>query len=61
MPTTMIICDCEHEFQDKEYGSHKRVANVKDSKPTECTCTVCGRIRPSKTQRVEPPVDLKKK
>lgn len=56
MPAVIIQCDCPHEFQDSLYGKQKRVANVKDAKPQECTCTVCGKIRPTKETRVEPPV-----
>lgn len=35
-------CDCESEFQDREYGKGKRMFTVgKDHK--KLTCTVCGK------------------
>lgn len=48
MPSVIIICDCSSNFQDETYGKNKRVANIRDSKPQECTCTVCGKVRASK-------------
>ncbi len=40
-------CTCEHEYQDKRYGKHKRVANacvVTPPSPPEFRCTVCTKI-----------------
>lgn len=41
-------CNCDHEFQDKTYGTGKRVFNK--IKPVNTTgsawrCTVCGAIQ----------------
>jgi len=42
----IINCTCKHEFQDKEHGKGRRVANKtsgsKDS--TKAKCTVCGKV-----------------
>lgn len=38
----IITCNCASEFQDKEYGKNKRVANLKKD-VTKCKCTVCGK------------------
>lgn len=37
--TTVVSCTCKSEFQDKEYGKGKRLANIGKTKNT---CTVCG-------------------
>jgi len=45
MAGKIIKCDCEHEFQDKNYGKGKRYAtatNVKTGSP-KFTCTVCDK------------------
>lgn len=41
--TTVSKCNCEHKFQDKQYGAGMRLKNNRpgDNKPR---CTVCGRI-----------------
>lgn len=42
--TEILICSCQHEFQDKKYGKGKRVHNRKASKSTfDFKCTVCGK------------------
>lgn len=45
--TSVVQCDCKHEFQDKNYGKSKRLANntLKGYK-----CTVCGKIHIKKEQ-----------
>jgi len=42
--TTIKPCDCEHEFQDKQYGKGKRVHNT-NAKNEKHTCTVCGKAK----------------
>jgi len=38
--TIILKCNCVHEFQDKTYGTQKRVHNISgDSK--KAFCTVC--------------------
>ena len=61
MPAVIINCDCQSEFQDKLYGKNRRVANVKDAKPHECTCTVCGKIRNVKEKQSEAAISAKGK
>ena len=39
--TKIIKCTCKNEFQDKQYGSKQRLANVNE-KEDASTCTVCG-------------------
>lgn len=39
-------CNCESEFQDKQYGKQRRVFNEATKKGAEkekCRCTVCNR------------------
>lgn len=47
--TKILSCTCEHESQDKRYGSHKRVCNsLRPKQPgiiTDFRCTVCGAIK----------------
>jgi len=45
--TKIIICSCEHSYQDKVYGKYKRLHNKGKSKSgTEVwVCTVCGNRR----------------
>lgn len=40
--TTIISCTCKHEYQDKVYGTNKRLANMKFNLD-KATCTVCGK------------------
>jgi len=41
--TTIIICSCKSDFQDKIYGKGKRLANTKyDDKSAKCT--ICSNI-----------------
>lgn len=40
--TTIINCTCKHEYQDKLYGTNKRLANIKFNSD-KATCTVCGK------------------
>jgi hypothetical protein len=42
--TAILKCFCEHEFQDHEYGSQKRLHN-KMKKDNEWRCTVCGKTQ----------------
>jgi hypothetical protein len=37
-------CNCESEFQDKQYGTKMRVHNAKQ-KSDVYTCTVCGTVK----------------
>lgn len=37
----ILKCTCKSEFQDKKYGSGKRVANLTKSEQN-ASCTVCG-------------------
>ena len=48
------MCRCTHEFQDKQYGRGKRLANY--NAKGEGVCTVCGSIH-----RDVPPITLRKK
>lgn len=44
--TKIITCTCKSEYQDKEYGKGKRVANhasSQGSKEWQWRCTVCGK------------------
>lgn len=39
----VLYCKCDHAFQDKKHGKHKRLHNKKVLKGgTEWRCTVCG-------------------
>lgn len=40
--TKIVNCDCQHSFQDKEYGPGKRLANYA-TKNGRFRCTVCER------------------
>jgi hypothetical protein len=42
MASNVLKCFCEHEFQDKEYGYHKRLHTPVD-KVNTWRCTICGR------------------
>jgi len=44
--TVIKECDCKNDFQDKTYGSQKRVFNLTGKCDTsgEARCTVCGKI-----------------
>ena len=46
----IIKCNCEHKFQDKEYGKGKRLATPTSKSKTEIIwrCTVCGKEGGSK-------------
>lgn len=37
-------CNCEHEFQDKQYGAKMRVHNPKQKSDTY-VCSVCGVVK----------------
>jgi len=42
----ILICNCDHAFQDKRYGKKRRLMNaVKLSTTNEFRCTVCGKVR----------------
>ena len=43
-PTVVLPCNCESEFQDKEYGKGMRLHNVSqggNNKGKQAFCTVC--------------------
>jgi len=40
MPSVIMTCRCEHEWQDKKYGHKQRVFNL--CKGGKARCTVCG-------------------
>lgn len=46
MKSYKVKCACKHEFQDKEHGSHVRVANptsrLHPDGQIEVRCTVCN-------------------
>lgn len=42
--TKIIHCDCASEYQDKRYGSGKRVGNTTE-KSGDARCTVCGKLK----------------
>lgn len=45
--TARINCKCEHEFQDKMYGKHVRIANATEKSSeskVEVRCTVCKTV-----------------
>ncbi len=47
MPTAIKKCSCKNAYQDKQYGSQRRVhnlagANAKGSMGAKFRCTVCG-------------------
>ncbi len=59
--TIMIVCNCEHDFQDEMYGKQRRVANTNGK---GCTCTVCGKTTVGKgavDEKAKAPVGKKKK
>lgn len=35
-------CNCQHPFQDKQYGKGMRLFTVGNK---ECCCTVCGQVK----------------
>lgn len=42
----ILICNCDHAFQDKRYGKKRRVFNtIKDGKTNEYRCTACGKTK----------------
>ena len=51
-----VQCKCPHEYQDKQYGTHVRVANTtakQDKDFVEVRCSVCKaihRVHPSKVK-----------
>jgi len=40
----IMLCSCEHEYQDKKYGKYRRIFNsTKKNKIIQSwRCTVCG-------------------
>lgn len=54
MSTTIVMCRCESQFQDRRYGKQRRVAN--HTAKEEARCTVC-----SATHRVADAPRIKKK
>lgn len=54
--TAVVDCKREHEFQDKRYGAHKRVANATqkgDEKNVDVRCTVCKTVHRVNKSRVK--------
>ena len=46
MTIKILTCSCEHEYQDKLYGKHKRVHNQTKKQNGEVyRCTVCSKER----------------
>jgi len=47
MNTVIVNCNCKHEYQDKQYGKGRRVANVTTKEVGKnkfvATCTVCNK------------------
>ncbi len=42
----ILICNCEHAFQDKKHGKKRRVMNpLGPGKANEFRCTACGKTR----------------
>lgn len=46
--STIMRCDCKHEYQDNRYGIGKRVHSrrVKGRVPMGWRCSVCGATKP---------------
>ncbi len=40
----ILRCTCKYPYQDKKYGTQKRVHTVSTKKET-ASCTVCGRTQ----------------
>ncbi len=48
MATRIVNCTCAHPYQDKAYGTGRRVANsivLKSANEPQYRCTVCQAIR----------------
>lgn len=51
--TSVISCNCKHEYQDSRYGNSKRVHNFKKAGGPRkfpgggWVCTVCGDVKPA--------------
>lgn len=46
--TKLLLCSCQHEYQDEMYGKKVRVHNWADfahNKSGGWRCTVCGVVR----------------
>lgn len=43
MTTTIKVCTCKHEFQDKRYGKSKRLHNNMNKSLGKARCIVCGK------------------
>jgi hypothetical protein len=42
----ILICNCDHPFQDKKHGRKRRVMNpLGPGKANEFRCTICGKTR----------------
>jgi hypothetical protein len=42
----ILICSCDHPFQDKKHGRKRRVMNpLGPGKANEFRCTVCGKTK----------------
>ena len=40
--TVIKVCTCDNEYQDKRYGTNRRVHNL-CNKGEKARCTVCGK------------------
>lgn len=40
--TKILPCTCDHDFQDRTYGSRRRVHNETVGTPPKYRCTVCS-------------------
>lgn len=46
MGTKILVCTCEHEYQDKRYGKKKRVCTPMKiiGGTQQFRCTICSRV-----------------
>lgn len=42
--TTIKMCTCKSDFQDRTYGKNMRIHNLKDA-GKGAVCTVCGNLK----------------
>ena len=53
MPTAIVCCTCNSEYQDKTYGKSYRLANQAGSRDSpKYRCTVCGKEYSDKSREV---------
>lgn len=54
--TAIVLCKCEHEYQDKTIGKQMRVANTtakQDKDSVDVRCTVCNTTHRVNINRVK--------